>query len=41
MEKSATLNLRVNPTAEDAREILGIKRNCLRDETTQESTYKE
>jgi len=28
-------------TADDAREILGIKRNCLRDETTKPSTYTE
>jgi uncharacterized protein (DUF849 family) len=28
-------------TADEAREILGIKRNCLRDEITREVTYKE
>lgn len=28
-------------TAQDAREILGITRNCLRDETTKPSTYVE
>ncbi|MGN1002806.1 MAG: 3-keto-5-aminohexanoate cleavage protein [Oscillospiraceae bacterium] len=28
-------------TAQDAREILGITRNCLRDETTKPSTYTE
>jgi len=27
-------------TAEDARQILGIKRNCLRDEKTYEPTFK-
>ena len=26
-------------TADDAREILGITRNCLRDETTKPTTY--
>jgi len=28
-------------TAQEAREILGITRNCLRDEVTRESTYTE
>ena len=28
-------------TAQEAREIMGITRNCLRDETTKPSTYTE